>query len=127
MVIIKSIEGTFLSFSCLFSLFFNILTPVNRLFKFRTNREGRHQHHDVCLLQPRLGFGCKRVSDACRATRVDTSSACLHAVFAPCIFVCLLALIQLLLPIRNVAKMEDAKVEIDDGKDETVLPDTMYQ
>lgn len=28
---------------------------------------------------------------------------------------------------RNVAKMEDAKVEIDDGKDETVVPDTMYQ
>lgn len=30
-------------------------------------------------------------------------------------------------PLRNVAKMEDAKVEIDDGKDETVVPDTMYQ
>lgn len=28
---------------------------------------------------------------------------------------------------RNTAKMEDAKVEIDDGKDETVVPDTMYQ
>ncbi|CAN9501373.1 unnamed protein product [Ophioblennius macclurei] len=27
----------------------------------------------------------------------------------------------------NVAKMEDAKVEIDDGKDEVVVPDTMYQ
>ncbi|KAG7217230.1 hypothetical protein INR49_027774, partial [Caranx melampygus] len=26
----------------------------------------------------------------------------------------------------NVAKMEDAKVEIDDGKEETVVPDTMY-
>lgn len=26
----------------------------------------------------------------------------------------------------NVAKMEDAKVKIDDGKDETVVPDTMY-
>ncbi|KAK2828671.1 hypothetical protein Q5P01_019705 [Channa striata] len=26
----------------------------------------------------------------------------------------------------NIAKMEDAKVEIDDGKDETVVPDTMY-
>ncbi|TMS13929.1 putative tyrosine-protein phosphatase TPTE [Larimichthys crocea] len=26
----------------------------------------------------------------------------------------------------NIAKMEDAKVEIDDGKDESVLPDTMY-
>uniref|UniRef100_A0A672HBI9 Transmembrane phosphatase with tensin homology n=1 Tax=Salarias fasciatus TaxID=181472 RepID=A0A672HBI9_SALFA len=26
----------------------------------------------------------------------------------------------------NVAKMEDAKVEIDDGKDEHVVPDTMY-
>lgn len=30
-------------------------------------------------------------------------------------------------PARNVAKMEDAKVKIDDGKDETVVPDTMYQ
>ena len=29
--------------------------------------------------------------------------------------------------ISNIAKMEDAKVEIDDGKDESVLPDTMYQ
>ena len=29
--------------------------------------------------------------------------------------------------IRNIAKMEDAKVEIDDGKDESVVPDTMYQ
>ncbi|XP_031728601.1 putative tyrosine-protein phosphatase TPTE isoform X1 [Anarrhichthys ocellatus] len=26
----------------------------------------------------------------------------------------------------NIAKMEDAKVEIDDGKDESVVPDTMY-
>uniref|UniRef100_A0A1A8PPK2 Transmembrane phosphatase with tensin homology n=2 Tax=Nothobranchius rachovii TaxID=451742 RepID=A0A1A8PPK2_9TELE len=26
----------------------------------------------------------------------------------------------------NIAKMEDAKVQIDDGKEETVLPDTMY-
>lgn len=31
------------------------------------------------------------------------------------------------LTIRNVAKMEDAKVEIDDGKDENVVPDTIYQ
>lgn len=31
------------------------------------------------------------------------------------------------LSIRNVAKMEDAKVEIDDGKDESVVPDTTYQ
>lgn len=28
---------------------------------------------------------------------------------------------------RNIAKMEDAKVEIDDGKDESVSPDTVYQ
>lgn len=28
---------------------------------------------------------------------------------------------------RNIAEMEDAKVEIDDGKDESVVPDTMYQ
>ncbi|XP_034463021.1 phosphatidylinositol 3,4,5-trisphosphate 3-phosphatase TPTE2-like isoform X2 [Hippoglossus hippoglossus] len=28
---------------------------------------------------------------------------------------------------RNVAKMEDAKVEIDDGKEESAEPDTMYQ
>ena len=28
---------------------------------------------------------------------------------------------------RNIAKMEDATVEIDDGKDESVVPDTMYQ
>lgn len=31
------------------------------------------------------------------------------------------------LSIRNIAKMEDAKVEIDDGRDESVLPDTAYQ
>lgn len=28
---------------------------------------------------------------------------------------------------RNVAKMEDAKVKIDDGKEESLVPDTMYQ
>lgn len=32
----------------------------------------------------------------------------------------------LVVSIRNVAKMEDAKVEIDDGKDESALPDTIY-
>lgn len=31
------------------------------------------------------------------------------------------------LSVRNIAKMEDAKVEIDDGKDESEEPDTMYQ
>lgn len=51
----------------------------------------------------------------------------MNCMFAPCRFVSLLVLIQLLLPIRNVAKMEDAKVEIDDGKDDVVLPDTTYQ
>ena len=36
--------------------------------------------------------------------------------------------IEVFLPfLRNVAKMDDAKVEIDDGKDENVVPDTMYQ
>lgn len=29
--------------------------------------------------------------------------------------------------VRNVAKMEDAKVEIDNGKEESALPDTLYQ
>lgn len=28
---------------------------------------------------------------------------------------------------RNVAKMEDAEVTIDDGKDDSVVPDTLYQ
>lgn len=31
------------------------------------------------------------------------------------------------LPISDMAKMEDARVEIDDGKEESVVPDTMYQ
>lgn len=30
-------------------------------------------------------------------------------------------------PSRNVAKMEDAEVTIDDGKDDSVVPDTLYQ
>lgn len=29
--------------------------------------------------------------------------------------------------VRNVAKMEEAEVKIDDGKDDSVVPDTMYQ
>lgn len=28
---------------------------------------------------------------------------------------------------RNVAKMEDAEVKIDDGKEDGVVPDTLYQ
>lgn len=28
--------------------------------------------------------------------------------------------------LRNMAKMENAKVEIDDGKEESALPDTLY-
>lgn len=28
--------------------------------------------------------------------------------------------------LRNMTKMEDAKVEIDDGKEESALPDTVY-
>lgn len=29
--------------------------------------------------------------------------------------------------VRNITKMEDAKVEIDDGKEKSLEPDTMYQ
>lgn len=28
--------------------------------------------------------------------------------------------------LRNITKMENAKVEIDDGKEESALPDTLY-
>lgn len=28
--------------------------------------------------------------------------------------------------LRNMTKMENAKVEIDDGKEESALPDTLY-
>lgn len=28
---------------------------------------------------------------------------------------------------RNVAKMEDAEVKIDDGKEDSEVPDTLYQ
>lgn len=46
--------------------------------------------------------------------------------FPACFFVCLFTS-SLPVLFRNVAKMEDAKVEIDDGKEELVVPDTTYQ
>lgn len=38
-----------------------------------------------------------------------------------------LLLHEFCLSVRNVAKMEDAEVKIDDGKDDSVVPDTLYQ
>lgn len=40
---------------------------------------------------------------------------------------CCINSLSLAVPVRNVAKMEDAEVKIDDGKDDGVVPDTVYQ
>lgn len=40
---------------------------------------------------------------------------------------CIILCVCVCPPVRNVAKMEDAEVKIDDGADDIVVPDTIYQ
>lgn len=40
---------------------------------------------------------------------------------------CIIFFVCVCAPVRNVAKMEDAEVKIDDGADDSVVPDTIYQ
>lgn len=83
----------------------------NRKSTFTANWGERQTHHVLCIFQSRLGFGCERVRNG-RGWRLEVNCCCIISV---CVFV------------RNVAKMEEAEVKIDDGKDDSVVPDTMYQ
>lgn len=52
---------------------------------------------------------------------------CICGVILQSVFVKIYLYLHVICFIRNIAKMEDAKVEIDDGKDESAEPDTMYK